>query len=278
MTRRRFFLVFFLLLLSVSLAHSQEAKSTEPAANAADASLKPIDVKSLTIGKPMQVLHDQPASPPTVIDEDFLPKNNRWPMNSAEIESLSPLHNPLYPWALRGGAVTWNQPYGAICWSPDDSRIFLPYKALVTRDGRFITGGGIWISPSGKDKREETETPRWVEEYWKAKTALTSPTGAEIELKGKRAILSGKTIGDSPYPYGSFSWSPPGMRAVVFSHDGIFVMSEDGKVKKKIRSRNELSSYSSPAWSNDGKKIAYQWCTLGGLYVYVVELSGPDVN
>jgi hypothetical protein len=81
------------------------------------------------------------------------------------------------------------------------------------------------------------------------------------------------------YPGMTYSWSPRGGRAIAFMNEfKLFVLSDDGKSKKKIASGNCIL----PAWSNDGKKIAFAQATGSGTFgnqnwrILVVDLSGIE--
>jgi hypothetical protein len=76
------------------------------------------------------------------------------------------------------------------------------------------------------------------------------------------------------YPGMTWSWSPPGGNAIVYYDDfKVRIMSNDGKVKKKIAS----GDYYLPAWSHDGKKVAFIRLPTSEIWdIHVVELTGIE--
>jgi TonB family protein len=235
--------------------------------------LKPIDVQGLTIGE----------------DREIAKIDSRW---TRDFEPV------------------------AICWSPDDSRLLItavppmasdfstsyrnkeqeggylyPSRAYPgspvfpsTSDLNFGFTRSISISASGSDFRVVKTKPDWAVNYWRLKSSKISYGGVAIEKRKRPGAyeLSGWCIG-SGYPGYSYSWSPPGGRAIVFGlgtdfskEHGTFIMSEDGKERRKISEKK----FNLPAWSNDGKKIAFLSYGLGygfGIWrVFMVELSGIE--
>jgi hypothetical protein len=228
---------------------------------------------------------------------------------------------------------TWSLFPVALCWSPDDSRLYVAGTNLLQSTGAPPRGGKattLWdinfgkvaamhtVSlASGEVKKEESE-PAWAQEYWGWKSAPVSPDHYEIkqEVSGRMETtysLSGVLVGRPLYPFSgltnmpkdetlpgspgrfrdpgrevsllypgmTYSWSPPGGRALAFTNEfKLFVVSDDGKTRKKIASGN----YTLPAWSNDGKKIAFARATGSGTFgtqnwrILVVDLSGIETR
>jgi hypothetical protein len=234
--------------------------------------LKPIDIRALKIAKPREIAVLNPAQ-----TKNYVPR--------------------------------------ALCWSPDDSSLFIfavpplysnfeasfPESETPGHPLRLDPRGNPFRSPgigkdgvvfclssaTGKDFRTEKEVPAWMGQYWDRKASRISPDGTSIENRKTYPIAWFDTSGIG------YSWSPPGGMAIVFVQGGngkMYVMSEDGREKRKIAG----AGYTLPAWSNDGKKIAFLWCTdsmqrrfhleesrletwrSGDVYcyVYVVDLSG----
>jgi hypothetical protein len=184
----------------------------------------------------------------------------------------------------------------ALCWSPDDSRLFV--MAILSswpppsgNPGESISGfcpspcnpctppeerehlkselstlsapgcrhcaSYSSIAVTGKDHRWEEGLPDWALPYWKFKAGKVSPEGVELQTgpgtTDEGLTLKGQEV-ETCYPGHLYSWSPPGGRAIVFRQGkDIYLMSADGKQKRKIAK----GSYILPAWSNDGKKIAF---------------------
>jgi hypothetical protein len=166
----------------------------------------------------------------------------------------------------------------AICWGEGDKRLYVRDGSLTANP--FEDGGGFtWcITIEGKNCGVEEETLPQIEQFWKLRSSLVSPTGARIKKGGSSLIrdetwrLAGKSIGGD-FPGRDYSWSPPGGRAIVFTFRGaLYIMSEDGRRKRKI-ARGEFYC---PSWSNDGTKIAFVGCTRDIQSLYIIRLSGVE--
>jgi hypothetical protein len=194
----------------------------------------------------------------------------------------------------------------AVCWSPDSSGLLIhcckavgggvynPTNYVGDDYSLALTGGGL----TNLDVQ-----PPWARETWARKSSVVSPCGTPIRVgdRSQRVVylLSGTIIGratahwsdfpalgcgtnvravveseefDYLYPGSTYSWAPPGGRAIVYTDEyKMFILSEDGRRKKKVASGN----YSLPAWSDDGGKIAVVSYAFPGM-VWKIDLVSLD--
>jgi serine/threonine-protein kinase len=112
---------------------------------------------------------------------------------------------------------------------------------------RQIDGGGtVALTPSATG---ELRRPQWT------------PDGARIAFHGPRGIEIVPALGGVAKPFiagadtlADLAWSPDGKRIVYRLNDSLYVRDTDGGTPRKLVGGREVYS---PAWSSDGRWIAY---------------------
>ena len=185
----------------------------------------------------------------------------------------------LYSMREDGSRIVDLTPSAEACcgdWSPDGKRIVFSAEAgisVMNQDGSSpvglgVSGGDVSWSPDG---RKILFT-----------SGRTFTTDGMIEVMN--ADGSGVTVlttGGSP------DWSPDGTR-IAFQRTGpcvvdicgadVYVMADDGsQVRKLTNSQGAFDFFGLPAWSPDGRKIAYRRSAFfGGSGLYVMNPDGSD--
>ena len=118
------------------------------------------------------------------------------------------------------------------------------YQVVWSPDGRTIYFGRYLVSTDGSGARRLPYIPL---------TAVWSPDGGRIAFAGK-----------SP--------NPAGIGPRYSSHSDIYVMNADGSGKRKLT--HNASYNAEPAWSPDGRKIAFQSARDGNREIYVMNADG----
>jgi serine/threonine-protein kinase len=165
----------------------------------------------------------------------------------------------------------------------------LELEPTVSPDGRFVayvtgrypklriqvrplTGGeGVVVSPGAGD----FGGPRWTPDG--TRIAFSAPEGVNTV-----APLGGslKRIVNAPSP--DFDWSPDGRSLAFISRDTLWTQGVDGEDRKRLVIQQGIWA---PAWSRDGRWIAYVWNNAGFVYgpspgnvapsaIYVVPVGG----
>jgi dipeptidyl aminopeptidase/acylaminoacyl peptidase len=161
-------------------------------------------------------------------------------------------------------------------WAPDALRI-----ACLTRTGPSDEGGAAPSPTRAADTRVysgidyKLDGSGWFDDRRAHIWIFTVATGAA------KAITSGDQWNDS-----DLQWSPDGTRIAFVSdraglgrdwegrHNDVWVVSADGGTPLKVSSHDENDA--SPAWSPDGKTIAYLGSLLEGDHpkIYLVSADG----
>jgi dipeptidyl aminopeptidase/acylaminoacyl peptidase len=125
-------------------------------------------------------------------------------------------------------------------------------------------------------------------------------TGSGAALRGKIAFSAGEIVGDiytvradgshlrqltrTELPEQSPTWSPDGKWIVYVGQigrtgSGLFRMTSDGRQKSLLLREDESSHQfvADPAWSPDGRRIAFTSARLGDLRVWTIGLDGTLV-
>jgi hypothetical protein len=175
----------------------------------------------------------------------------------------------------------------AVCWSPDSSRLLIHCCKLIgggMEDPTNFVGDDYSLTLPGGEFTKLDEQPEWARDYWVRKSSVVSVCGTPIRVGDQSLkivyLLSGTIIGratahwsdfsalgcgtndrviveseefDYVYPGSSYSWAPPGGKAIVYVDDlRMLIMSEDGRRRRKVGTGN----YYLPAWSDNGSKVA----------------------
>jgi len=194
--------------------------------------------------------------------------------------TIVPLGDPIV-WAQIDAARLKGRP-ARLAWSDDRSELYLQMvDGATAADLKFRH----YIVRKGSPPAAIERAPKWVDEYWKWKSAksffgdpqLTIAVDTERQLQDnlngtgatKTAYLSDTpltgtqlTLARQPefvdeliVPGYTFSWSPETLRLIAFrSHNGrLAIMDADGKTQIVHGAGDVLL----PAWSDDGAAIAY---------------------
>lgn len=165
-------------------------------------------------------------------------------------------------------------------WSPDGSKIaFRRYDPSVSRFQIFL----IHADGTGKvrltDGKDLCADPRFSPD---GKTILFS---AYHDAIGHYRIYSlnvssgrAKRLSHGPGEDGSPTWSPSGSRYAYIHFDPaqgrsqIFIASADGSGAHPAFPAMARHNFDAPAWSPDGRKIAFTWKRNGRSRIYVLRL------
>jgi len=161
-------------------------------------------------------------------------------------------------------------------WSPDAKKIAFasgrdgtPHLFAMNADGTGTTR--LTDSDQGDDH------PSWSAD---GKRIVFSREGAlfEIPAAGGKGHRVGRGIGSAMSP----AFSPNGKliaydyRKPGFSIREIYVMNADGTGIRQLTRLDHVSSL--PAWSPDGKRLAFQSNSVGHFEIYTVALDGTHVR
>jgi Tol biopolymer transport system component len=162
-------------------------------------------------------------------------------------------------------------------WSPDGERIAF----ASTRDGTphiFVMNADGTGTTRLTDSDQEDEHPSWSAD---GKSIVFSREGAIflVPATGGAAHRVGHGLGNARSP----AFSPNGRliaydyRRPGFSIREIYVMNADGTGIRQVTRLGEVSSL--PAWSPDGKTLAFQSnARLGRYEIYAVGLNGTHLR
>ena len=121
----------------------------------------------------------------------------------------------------------------------------LQYPLVWSPDGRTIHSGRYLVRTDGSGSRWLSHMPL---------TAVWSPDGRRIAFAGK--------------PH----WCRTGPRPCYSSHSDIYVMNADGSGTRKLT--HNAHQNAEPAWSPDGRKIAFRSTRNGNRDIYVMNADG----
>jgi hypothetical protein len=98
----------------------------------------------------------------------------------------------------------------SLCWSPDDSQLFIYAERVVVPKGGAadvaVRKGYFLLSSTGADLQETEAQPPWAGPYWDYKSSLTSPEGTKLEKGGSERVesvyrMSGKIVERPWFPF-----------------------------------------------------------------------------
>jgi hypothetical protein len=82
----------------------------------------------------------------------------------------------------------------SLCWSPDDSQLFIYAERVVVPKGAAtdaaVRKGYFLLSSTGADLQEAEAQPPWAGPYWEFKSSVTSPEGNQLEKRGSGPVES----------------------------------------------------------------------------------------
>jgi hypothetical protein len=269
-------------LLAPAVCQSPQAQAGSPQATAPQAAtINPVNVKALTAGKEKLIASykDNKQLQPVMLSwspDDSTLFVYAEQLKHVQEKSVKTLSKADFSIPAAGGE--FKEEEGRQAWVKEywDRK-----SAQVSQDGAQIKR-----ETSGRMEEVYNLAGKTVGRPWYYLVRRQDALGKQLsEFSGGEPGSPGRSVGDTSsapelhlfYPGMTYSWSPPGGKAIVYYDDfKVQVMSENGKEKKKIASGDLYL----PAWSNDGKKVA---CirvnnrgNVGLWELYVIELSGVE--
>ena len=263
-------------LLAPAVCQSLQAETSQASTPQA-ATIKPVNVKALTAGKDKVIAtyRDKRGHHPVMLS---------WSPDNSTLFVYAELLSQIAEKSVRVlGKADFSIPATGGEFKEEKERPAW-VKEYWDRKSALVSSDGAQVKKEASSRMEEVYTLAGKEIGRPWYSHFGSQAAMDKHLNRSSALRSRLSRGgavqtekapkvDIFYPGMTYSWSPPGGNAIVYYDDfKVYVMSDEGKEKKTIASGDLYL----PAWSNDGKKVAFIRVNDRIWELHLVELSGVE--